>query len=196
VTLCVLAAAAWGHPHLLGAILLVGFSSLIFLVWRIEAVFKSNPEMAILEGKEIIQYRQIELKSKDHAPIQVIEITTDPELPERSSPLLAAEVDEREDGCMARTLILTISGPEIAFDEVEAKLDKAKDWLRYAPGSWLIHTNRSADIWYSRISDVVAAKGTLVLICEANLDERAGRLSPAAWKWMKNIRNQTHLVAS
>jgi len=97
---------------------------------------------------------------------------------------------------MARTLILTISGPEIAFDEVEEKLNKAKDWLRYAPGCWLIHTSQSADAWYNRISDIVAAKGTLVLICETNLDERAGRLSPAAWKWMKNVRQQTHLVAS
>ena len=97
---------------------------------------------------------------------------------------------------MARTLILTISNPDIDFDKVEAKLDKAKDWLRYAPGSWLIYTNQSAETWYSRISQVVGSKDPLVLVCEANLDERAGKLSPEAWKWMKNVRQQTHLVAS
>ena len=85
---------------------------------------------------------------------------------------------------MAHTLILTVSGPELDFDELEAALDKAKDWMRYAPGCWLVHTSRSADYWYQRIAESVAAEGTLVFICEANLNERSGKLSPTAWKWI------------
>ena len=96
---------------------------------------------------------------------------------------------------MPRTLILTISNPDIDFEAVEEKLNRAKDWLRYAPGSWLIYTNQSAKTWYDRISEVLASKYPIVLVCEANLDDRAGRLSPDAWKWMKNVRGKSQLVA-
>ena len=97
VTLCFGLLAAWGNLYLVGGIVVVAFLSLIFLISRIEAVFKSNPEMATLEGREVIQYRQIELKSKNHAPIPVVEKTTDPELPQVSPPLLAGGADEKED---------------------------------------------------------------------------------------------------
>jgi hypothetical protein len=92
---------------------------------------------------------------------------------------------------MAHTLILTVSSSELEVDQLEAVLDKAKDWMRYAPGCWLIHTNHTAESWYGRIADVVAAKGTLVFICEANLEDRSGKLSPTAWKWMKKVRAQS-----
>jgi hypothetical protein len=93
-------------------------------------------------------------------------------------------------------LLMTISKPEVNPEMVEAQLDRAKDWLRYAPGCWLIHTKQSADIWFERISETVELKGALVFICEANLQERSGTLSPDAWNWMKTVRKQLQLVAS
>jgi hypothetical protein len=94
------------------------------------------------------------------------------------------------------TLLLTIPNPDVNPEQVEAKLDKAKDWLRYAPGCWLIHTKKSADAWFERISETVDPKNTMVFICEVNLQERSGKLSPDAWKWMKTVREQQELVAS
>ena len=96
--LCCFVFAARASPILMGALLLVALVALIFVVLRIEAIFKANPEMATLEGTEVIKYRQAELKSKNHSAIAIIDVTKDPELPVRPDGLQLTTSDEGEDG--------------------------------------------------------------------------------------------------
>ncbi len=93
---------------------------------------------------------------------------------------------------MAHVLILTVSFPDVPFDNIEAKLDKALDWIRYAPGCWLIYTEHSAQTWYSKIFELPELTGALVFLCEANLEDRSGHMSPLAWDWIKKIREESH----
>jgi hypothetical protein len=98
LTLCCLTLAARASRILLGAILGGALLGLVFLVSRIEAIFRSNPEMSTLEGKEIIEYRQIESRSKNHEPKRVIEVTRDPELPPHvAAPLLEDQNQSEEE---------------------------------------------------------------------------------------------------
>ena len=93
-------------------------------------------------------------------------------------------------------LLITVAAEQLDVDRIETKLNDAKDWLRYAPGCWLVYTRQTADTWYERLADVVSAKGTQVFICEVNLEERSGRLSPSAWSWIKNVRSQVAKIIS
>jgi hypothetical protein len=98
LTLCCLTFAARASQILLGAILGVAVLGLVFLVSRIEAIFRSNPEMSTLEGKEIIEYQQVTLHSKNHEPKRVVEVTKDPELPSPAAgQLLDDEIQSEEE---------------------------------------------------------------------------------------------------
>jgi hypothetical protein len=72
---------------------------------------------------------------------------------------------------------------------VEERLNKAKDWLRYAPNSWLIYTSHNAVHWGNvlRSIDVVSANTTF-LICEVNLENRSGWLNRSVWDWINKNR--------
>jgi len=75
---------------------------------------------------------------------------------------------------------------------IEAVLDKAKDWYRYAPNCWLIYTGRDAAWWYQKLSEIPGMKSdTTFLIGEMPIDQRnkrAGWLSTSTWKWIKKYR--------
>jgi len=90
---------------------------------------------------------------------------------------------------MAHILIMTIP-TALGLDPkpVEEKLDNANDWIRFAPNSWLIHTEYSANTWFRQIGDLPELRGAMVFICEANLQDLSGKLSPFAWDWIKKIR--------
>src|ERR1700733_13801558 len=79
------------------------------------------------------------------------------------------------------------SSIEIAL--IEEKLDKAKDWLRYAPDSWIIYTGKSAMHWASVIRSIHALEGKMTFfVCEVNIKEKAGLLHNAAWEWINKPR--------
>lgn len=89
------AAIAFGHSFMWVIVLCVfaALAGLIFILNKIQKLFEINPELATLEGTEIIRYKQSELASKNHPVITVTALTTDPEL---SAPqgLLENGVDE------------------------------------------------------------------------------------------------------
>ncbi len=91
--------AARNMPLLLVAILLAAFGGLVFAILRIEAIFKTNPDMATLEGKEILEFRRLEVKSRGGPPTPVDTSRTDPTLPPPRPFLLPREerIERKDD---------------------------------------------------------------------------------------------------
>jgi hypothetical protein len=77
------------------------------------------------------------------------------------------------------------------LNEVEGVLNKATDWLRYARGCWLIYTGKEPNVWHNRLKNQVSwIKDQSYLICEVDLENRAGWLPETAWDWIKKDRTQ------
>lgn len=75
--------------------------------------------------------------------------------------------------------------------EIEAVLDKARDWYRYAPNCWLIYTNQSPGVWHQRLKRISWMTDQSYLICAADLDRenRAGWLPRSTWDWINQARS-------
>jgi hypothetical protein len=76
---------------------------------------------------------------------------------------------------------------------IEEVLNRAKDWLRYAPDCWLIYTTRDAKTWSTRLREIPGMEGhTSFLICEVSLfDSKAsGWLAKSAWEWINKSRSE------
>jgi len=77
-------------------------------------------------------------------------------------------------------------------EAIEAVLNKAKDWFRYASNCWIIYTTKDAQTWSDRLRKVPGMEGhTSFLICEMSLgrkEKRAGWLPKEAWDWIDKDR--------
>jgi hypothetical protein len=72
---------------------------------------------------------------------------------------------------------------------VQAVLNKARDWYRYAPNCWVIYTGRDAEWWYEKLSNIPGMKGDAsFFIAELKIDNRAGWVSPRMWRWLEQDR--------
>lgn len=71
---------------------------------------------------------------------------------------------------------------------IQAKLDKATDWLRYSPECWLIYTGQPAKVWYERLTEIAGVKERILFICEVDLSNRGGWIKQSAWDWIKKER--------
>jgi hypothetical protein len=63
-------------------------------------------------------------------------------------------------------------------------LDRAPDWVEYAPHRWLLWTSASAEIWYSRFRKVLANEDGL-LIFATDVNEYVGYLPASVWEWLR-----------
>jgi hypothetical protein len=84
--------------------------------------------------------------------------------------------------------ILLPPGHPSQQEEIEGKLDKARDWLRYAPNCWLLYTSFSASEWGERLRSLPTMEGCRLLVCEVNLKNKGGWLPRSAWDWMNKDR--------
>jgi hypothetical protein len=75
--------------------------------------------------------------------------------------------------------------------EIEAVLNKAKDWIRYLPNCWLIYTSRSPESWFKDLEGVPKMDKHSFFICEINPKNRAGRMYPGVWQWADKSRDNT-----
>jgi hypothetical protein len=74
-------------------------------------------------------------------------------------------------------------------EQIEAILNGANDWLRYAPNCWLIYTSQTADAWYQHLAKLPGMADNTYFISEVNLQNRAGWLKPTSWEWIHKNRN-------
>ena len=91
-----------------------------------------------------------------------------------------------------KMLHLSISHPAALSAEqtkqIEEALNKAKDWLRYAPNCWLIWTSVEPRVWADRLHKVLSNEYDAFLFVEVNLENRGGWLIDDAWKWINKER--------
>jgi len=75
---------------------------------------------------------------------------------------------------------------------IEKVLNKARDWIRYAPNCWLIYTGKDAKTWSQRLREIPGMEDSAsFLICEVLVnqkDKRDGWLSDSVWQWIKRSR--------
>ena len=84
------------------------------------------------------------------------------------------------------------AGGDLERALIEEKLNKAKDWLRYAPHCWLIYTAKNAAHWANVLRSVEALQGKMTFfVCEVNLQDKSGWLYEPAWKWINKPRGVT-----
>ena len=73
---------------------------------------------------------------------------------------------------------------------IETVLNRAKDWYRYAPNSWIIYTGKDPETWYQRLVEIPGMKThTSFFICELKINARSGWLSRDFWKWVDKKRD-------
>jgi hypothetical protein len=71
-----------------------------------------------------------------------------------------------------------------AEDVLVAVLNRAPDWVEYAPSRWLLWTSVSTKTWYARFRQVAGKDGAL-LIFSADFSEYDGYLSQRVWDWLR-----------
>lgn len=85
-----------------------------------------------------------------------------------------------------RILHLGVTWAERPRDKVVTSvLDKAPDWLHYAPGCWLIVTKRTAKEWAERLRSALDPADQF-LVVRLDTKDRAGMLPRDAWDWIRN----------
>jgi|SRR5216683_2023021 len=83
----------------------------------------------------------------------------------------------------------TTKGPTAeALGEVEAVLNKAKDWYRYAPNCWLIYSARDPKTWHERLKQIPWMSEQRYLIVPIDLKNKSGWLARDTWDWIKRDR--------
>jgi hypothetical protein len=79
-----------------------------------------------------------------------------------------------------------------ATNEVIAKvqrvLNKAADWLRYAPNCWLVYTHLNVDYFQEKLAGIKELRQSGFFICEAKIIGSGGYLTPEVWEWLKESR--------
>jgi hypothetical protein len=73
---------------------------------------------------------------------------------------------------------------------LEKKINKALDWMSYAPNCWLVWTTSDPAKWYDRIKPVLRP-GDHVFIVEIDINNRAGWLPGWIWEWIKKDRGES-----
>jgi hypothetical protein len=88
-----------------------------------------------------------------------------------------------------RILHISIHPSDEALDDeaLHKLVDRAPDWVEYAPNRWLLWTSLDAATWYRRFRRVVG-KDDSILIFPGDFSEYDGFLSPTVWKWLRKYR--------
>ena len=77
--------------------------------------------------------------------------------------------------------------PNVTRDQVEEKMNLAKDWFRYHDKVYIIYTTSDVDKWHARLGDLVKPDGSL-FICRLDITDRNGWMKKNFWEWLKKPR--------
>jgi hypothetical protein len=70
---------------------------------------------------------------------------------------------------------------------IQKVLDKALDWILYAPNCYIVYTSRDSQHWYRRLRDVLDEDDNIFVV-ELNIENRQGWLPKSVWEWIKKPR--------
>ncbi len=93
---------------------------------------------------------------------------------------------------MSKFLSLTFNfeGKDPPLPAIEESLNKARDWLKYAPNCWLLYTSNTEKIWADRMRLIVGEKASIFVV-EINIRSKFGYMPKFVWEWIeKNIKKQ------
>ena len=76
-----------------------------------------------------------------------------------------------------------------AQKRIQGELDKATDWIRYAPNCWILYTTRGANSWYKRLVEIPGMEDHTFFVCELNILNRGGWLPKSVWEWIQKERS-------
>ena len=74
-------------------------------------------------------------------------------------------------------------GRDVPRIAIEAVLYSARDWLRWADGTYLIRSNLHSSVWLEKIRPVLA-EGDDVFIAALDPNNRVGWMKPLALDWI------------
>ena len=93
---------------------------------------------------------------------------------------------------MSKFLSLTFDfeGEKPPLPAIEESLNKALDWVRYAPNCWLLYTSRDEQVWAERMRKMVGEEAS-ILVVKVDMEHRAGYMEKFIWEWIqKNMKRQ------
>lgn len=70
---------------------------------------------------------------------------------------------------------------------IQKVLDKALDWVRYAPNCYIVYTSSDVEHWYARLREVIDEADNIFVV-ELNIENRQGWLPKSVWEWIKKSR--------
>lgn len=87
---------------------------------------------------------------------------------------------------MAHFLHIFIKPKEdLTRSDVEAVLNRAKDWFRYGPGIYIVYTKLDVAKWKERLIDLVKPGGSL-FVAKLEIQERKGFMTDRFWRWIQS----------
>lgn len=91
---------------------------------------------------------------------------------------------------MSKFMLITLNfeGRDAPTEQLKTALDKALDWVTYAPNCFIVYTSSDVDRWFQRLRKVVHENDS-ILIMEVVLENRAGWLPKDVWAWMHKDRS-------
>lgn len=80
-------------------------------------------------------------------------------------------------------------GRKAPTDAITQVLNKALDWVNYAPNCWIIYSRRDeAEHWYTRLKKIVHNDDS-IFVCELNIENKQGWLPTNVWDWLNKNRD-------
>jgi hypothetical protein len=73
--------------------------------------------------------------------------------------------------------------------QIEEKLNKALDWMRYRPGIYVVFTKLSAKEWSRRLGVLAKPKGEL-FVAELDLSGLHGYMKKNFWEWVRKNKER------
>lgn len=79
-------------------------------------------------------------------------------------------------------------GRSAPTQRIQEVLNKARDWVRYAPNCYILYTTADVQTWYGRLRDVIHERDH-ILVVELNIENRQGWLPKSIWDWIRRDRS-------
>lgn len=76
---------------------------------------------------------------------------------------------------------------DVTAEHVKEKMNKALDWYRIDPKTWVLYSNSSVEKLYARLSPLAKEEGN-IFICELNVGNRQGWMPKSFWEWLREER--------
>lgn len=73
----------------------------------------------------------------------------------------------------------------VSRNDIETVLNKAKDWIRYGDGVYIVYTGMDSATWKRRLIGLAKPDGYL-FIAELDMKAAKGFMASSFWDWVKS----------